>query len=151
MVELNSMRARASAALNSKPDASQAVEGLLEFSQQEFGLTGVRFEEVMEVINGSYDFVPTGYTSGAGTPEEVVNAAGQNSGSCKTFAFAKMHGLSQEPTLRLFCEHYQQVLGDPGGDSHLNIRAFIEHGWGGVQFDGEPLVEKGAGGAVDQV
>lgn len=28
-------------------------------------------------------------------------------------------------TLRLFCEHYQDVLDTPDGDSHANIRAFV--------------------------
>ena len=55
-------------------------------------------------MEGAYDFVPTEYCSGAGTEDEVTNAAGTNSGSCKLFYFAQMHNLEKEPTLRLFCE-----------------------------------------------
>ena len=42
-------------------------------------------------------------------------------------------------TLRLFCEHYQDVLDTPDGESHANIRAFMGNGWDGITFDGEPL------------
>lgn len=137
--------------MNTKPSTAQAVAALCEFASQEFGLYGVEFQEVMEILDGAYDFVPTRYTSGHGTPAAVENEAGTNSGSCKVFAFAKIHGLDQDATLRLFCEHYQQVLGDPEGATHLNVRNFMTNGWDGIVFDGEPLVEKGAKGAVDQI
>ena len=53
-----------------------------------------------------------------------------------------MHGFTEEMTLRLFCEHYQNVLETPDGTSHLNIRSFMKNGWEGVRFDGETLRPK---------
>ena len=46
-------------------------------------------------------------------------------GSLKTYYFAHLHGLDEASTLRLFCEHYKDVLDTPDGDSHANIRAFL--------------------------
>ncbi|HAB55541.1 MAG TPA: type III effector, partial [Cellvibrionales bacterium] len=34
------------------------------------------------------------------------------------------------------------VLGNPSGDDHANIRNFILDGWLGIQFDTEPLALK---------
>jgi hypothetical protein len=33
----------------------------------------------------------------------------------------------------------QDVLDTPDGDSHGNIRAFMDNGWEGIAFEGEPL------------
>ncbi len=69
--------------------------------------------------------------------------AGENEGSCKVFAFGKIAELSQAQTLAAFGEHYRGVLADPSGDSHGNIRAFMESGWDGVDFpDGLSLSPK---------
>lgn len=69
--------------------------------------------------------------------------AGVNEGSCKVFAFGKIAVLSAEEVLACFGEHYRGVLADPSGDSHGNIRAFMESGWDGVDFpDGLPLSAK---------
>eukprot|EP00793_Prasinoderma_coloniale_P000419 PRCOL_00005404-RA len=89
----------------------------------------------MAVVDASYEFTPTAYTSGKGTAAETANPAGTNSGSCKCFAFAKERGLSEAAALRLFCEHYEQVLGDPDGDTHLNIRAFQANGHDSALFE----------------
>ena len=62
-----------------------------------------------------------------------------NVGSLKTYYFAHLHGLDEASTLRLFCEHYQDVLATPDGESHANIRAFMGNGWAGIAFDGEAL------------
>ena len=78
----------------------------------------------------------------ARTHPQTENPAGTNSGSCKSYAFAKKRGLSEAAALALFCEHYEQVQGDPDGDTHANIRAFMVNGWAGVEFDGEALQEK---------
>ena len=112
---------------------------ILELANQEFGLTGVKFTEVMDKVNECYAFTPCQYTSGVGTPQETVNPAGTNSGSLKTYFFAHLHGLDEAATLRLFCEHYKDVLDTPDGDSHANIRAFMVNGWDGIAFEGEPL------------
>ena len=65
---------------------------------------------------------------------ETENKAGVNMGSNKVFYFAKMHDFTEEMTLRLFCEHYQDVLDTPDGQSHLNIRSFMKNGWAGVRL-----------------
>ena len=68
---------------------------------------------------------------------------GENSGSCKLFAFARLQGLSEAQTLACFGSYYRDdVLGDPGGSNHQNIRNFMQTGWKGVQFEGEALKPK---------
>ncbi|CEG00490.1 HopJ type III effector protein [Ostreococcus tauri] len=127
------------------PGADAVIEAVRELAEQEFGLSGVAFNEVMGKIDECFDFVPTAYASGVGTSRETRNAAGTNNGSCKTFYFAKMCGLSEKAAVRLFCEHYEDVANAPDGDSHANIRAFMENGYAGLTFEGEALVAKGSG------
>ena len=56
---------------------------------------------------------------------------------------AKQINLSQEQTLTLFGEFYREdVLKNPDGTDHQNIRNFIEFGWDGISFDGEALKKK---------
>jgi len=132
---------RLTAAANiANPDVVAKVSALVELTQQEWGLVGVRFEEVMAMLGACYLFSPAPYTSSAGSACALENPAGVNSGSCKVFAFAKLHGLSEESTLLMFCEHYKSVLEDPTGDSHMNIRNFMKSGWAGIQMDACPLV-----------
>jgi hypothetical protein len=98
----------------------------------------ITFSEVIAHIDAHYDFTPTRFTNGT-----AVNEAGQNNGSCKIFSFAKLRGLTQDQTLVLFGDYYRvDVLGNPDGTDHQNIRNFILHGWEGTQFDGEALREK---------
>lgn len=95
----------------------------------------VTFDDTMAVINASYEFTPTSFSNG-----EVRNETGQNSGSCKLFAFAKLHQLSKEQTLACFGAYYREdVLKHPDANDHQNIRNFMKFGWDGVQFDGTPL------------
>lgn len=95
----------------------------------------VEFEQVMQVIDSNYDYVPTRFFNG-----EIVNQAGENDGSCKIFAFAQIHNLSELETLALFGRHYRHdVLENPVGDDHPNIRNFILDGWLGIKFDSQPL------------
>ncbi|MDB4335190.1 HopJ type III effector protein, partial [bacterium] len=64
-------------------------------------------------------------------------------GSCKLFAFAKLQGFSKEETLTCFGGFYtKDVLGNPTGDDHQNIRNFMVYGWDGIQFQQEALKEK---------
>ncbi len=98
----------------------------------------IEFDQTMAVIADHYDYSPTRFTNG-----EVVNEAGTNEGSCKLFAFARRHHLDRDATLALFGHHYRDVLADPDGTSHANIRAFMKHGWEGIHFDGEPLTPRG--------
>lgn len=101
------------------------------------GSNTLLFKETLDFIDALYQHTPTAFRNG-----EVFNEAGQNQGSAKVFAFAKMNQLSQPATLLLFAEHYRSVLDDPQGTSHQNIRQFMIHGWDGIAFDGEVLVKR---------
>lgn len=95
----------------------------------------IDFTEVMTVIDANYQFNPTKFRNG-----ELENEAGQNNGSCKIFAFGLLHFLSEEQTLACFGDYYRKdVLENPEGDDHQNIRNFIETGWNGVLFEGFAL------------
>ena len=99
----------------------------------------VAFSDTIAVIEGNYDFTETTFKNGS-----TDNAAGQNNGSCKIFAFAKLHNLNQEQTLNCFGDYYRvDVLQNPDGDDHQNIRNFIIHGWAGIEFEGQALATKG--------
>ncbi|GAK84871.1 type III effector HopPmaJ [Vibrio ponticus] len=40
----------------------------------------------------------------------------------------------------MFGDFYRKdVLGNPDGDDHQNIRNFIAHGWNGIKFEGQAL------------
>lgn len=98
----------------------------------------IQFKEVIAYIDEHYDFTPTEFKNGT-----TVNEAGQNNGSCKVFSFAKLQGLSKEQVLALFGEFYREdVMQNPEGMDHQNIRNFMEYGWEGVSFEGEALKEK---------
>ena len=98
----------------------------------------ITFPETIAVIEENYNFTPTAFENGA-----QQNAAGENSGSCKLFAFAQLQKLSQEETLSCFGAYYfEEVLGDPEGTNHQNIRNFMKTGWHGIQFEGEALTLK---------
>lgn len=98
----------------------------------------VDFQETMSVIGEHYRYRPTEFSNGLVEP--LVNEAGRNEGSCKIFAFARLHDLSPAQTLALFGDYYRQdVLGNPDGNDHQNIRHFMRDGWEGIVFSGEAL------------
>ncbi|MDB2385066.1 HopJ type III effector protein [Polaribacter sp.] len=99
--------------------------------------TSIVFSETMEVVDKNYDFTPTQFTNG-----ELKNEAEENNGSCKVFAFAEEQNLTKEETLYCFGEHYQNVLDNPDAKNHQNIRNFMEFGFDGLQFEGNPLTKK---------
>ncbi len=95
----------------------------------------VDFGETIAAIEAVYQFTPTSFINGS-----LVNDAGQNNGSCKIFAFARLHQLTESQTLALFGDYYRQdVLQNPDGQDHQNIRNFMQSGWAGVQFSGDAL------------
>lgn len=98
--------------------------------------TAITFVETMQVIDSNYNFTPTAFTNG-----EIKNEAGENSGSCKLFAFAIHQQLTKEETLFCFGEHYQSVLEDENGTSHQNIRNFIKTGFNGLVLNKEALTK----------
>jgi len=102
----------------------------------------VDFQETIAVLTEHYDYHPAEFRNGLGE-HCLVNAAGVNEGSCKIFAFALLHDLDKQQTLNLFGDFYRvDVLGDPEGKSHQNIRNFIKYGWEGIEFEEMPLEEK---------
>lgn len=98
----------------------------------------IEFPDVIALINKRYDFIPTAFRNGS-----IINEAGQNSGSCKLFSFARLHDFTEEQTLACFGAYYRaDVLKTPDGDTHPNIRQFMRSGWGEIEFDGVPLRAK---------
>lgn len=98
----------------------------------------IYFSDTITLIDSLYDYTPTAFQNG-----ELHNAAEENVGSCKIFSFGLMHRLSEETTLHCFGDYYRQdVLLNPEGEGHLNIRQFIQTGWAGIQFAGTALHAK---------
>lgn len=101
----------------------------------------IDFQDTMAVIAEHYHYQPTEFSNGI--EAVLVNEAGRNEGSCKLFAFAKLHQLSQQQTLNLFGDYYRKdVLAHPEGTDHQNIRHFMRDGWAGIQFAGQALEPK---------
>ncbi len=100
------------------------------------------FKETMAVIEQNYNYQATEFRNGL-NDNVVTNAAGTNEGSCKIFAFAQINKLDQQQTLNLFGDYYRlEVLQDPQGSSHLNIRNFMQYGWSGIAFTQPALKPK---------
>jgi hypothetical protein len=98
----------------------------------------IEFKEVMLTISENYNYKPARFYNGA-----VVNEAGENEASCKIFAFAKLHNLDVNETLSCFGKFYREdVLKNPEGNDHANIRGFMTCGWGGLEIEGEVLTPK---------
>jgi len=95
----------------------------------------VEFYDVMDVIAENYQYSDTTFSNA-----DIINEAGTNHGSCKIFAFAKLQNLDNEQTLACFGQYYRNdVLNNPEGDDHGNIRRFMIHGWSGISFSAEAL------------
>jgi hypothetical protein len=96
----------------------------------------IEFEQVMQVIADNYQYQPAEFSNG-----ELVNATGTNEGSCKIFYFAQLNKLSQQQTLACFGRYYRDdVLANPSGNDHGNIRNFMQTGWQGVEFKSVALL-----------
>lgn len=100
------------------------------------------FEDVIAYITEHYHYTPTRFTNGVGA-DAVVNEAGQNAGACRVLALGKLLSLGESDVLQLFGRYYRDdVLKNPAGNDHANIRTFMRSGWAGVGFDGVVLVAK---------
>jgi hypothetical protein len=90
----------------------------------------VSFEQVMQVIGENYNYLPATFSNG-----DLLNEAGTNEGSCKIFYFAKLNGLTEQQTLTCFGRFYREdVVNNPQGNDHGNIRNFMQSGWSKVEF-----------------
>lgn len=98
----------------------------------------VRFEEIIAIVDEYFEFTPSAFTNG-----DLRNESGENSGSCKLFSVAKIMGLDEQQTLNAFGQYYRDdVLGNPEGDDHQNIRNFMKTGWAGIDFEQSALQKK---------
>ncbi|WP_413702060.1 HopJ type III effector protein [Psychromonas sp. KJ10-10] len=98
----------------------------------------IAFNETMAVIEENYTFSAVAFSNG-----EQKNAPGENSGSCKLFAFAQLQELNKEQTLACFGDYYRiDVLQNPNATDHQNIRQFMLQGWSGISFDAPALTAK---------
>lgn len=97
----------------------------------------LQFQEVLEHIADQYNYSASAFQNGT-----LKNSKEENQGSAKVFYFAKLNNLSQKETLGLFAEHYQNVLDNPAGEGHQNIRQFMSNGWDAVLFEQEVLTKK---------
>ena len=104
--------------------------------------TPVSFNETIAVITDNYHYQPTEFSNGL-NEQRLINSVGTNEGSCKIFAFALIHQLTESETLNLFGDYYRiDVLTNPNGSSHQNIRNFMRDGWQGIVFTNSPLTVK---------
>ncbi|PKI16529.1 HopJ type III effector protein [Colwellia sp. 12G3] len=90
----------------------------------------ISFEQVMQVISENYSYVPATFANG-----DLLNEAGTNEGSCKIFYFAQLNKLTEQQTLACFGRFYRDdVINNPQGNDHGNIRNFIQSGWQAIKF-----------------
>lgn len=102
----------------------------------------LQFDETISVITENYHYEATGFSNGLGDTK-VINEAETNEGSCKIFSFAQLNLLDQQQTLNLFGDFYHKdVLQNPTGTNHPNIRNFMRDGWKGVVFSQPALTLK---------
>ncbi len=98
----------------------------------------VDYEETISLIKALFRVVPCSFRVGKGH-FMVTNAAGTHVGSLSILALGRLLGLDKTTTLQLFGRHYREVLANPHGEGHANIRQFMLHGWDGVEILGDPL------------
>ncbi|MDR1027138.1 MAG: HopJ type III effector protein [Rickettsiales bacterium] len=98
------------------------------------------FQQVLSVIDKNYDYTPTQFAVTDGWGD--TNGLDQNQGAGRVLAFAKERRLDEEAALQLFAEHYQNVVDNPNGDNHKNIRLLAAHGLNQVHFANRPLRKK---------
>jgi len=102
----------------------------------------VEFQDVIDGIDAHFDYTPTHFINGRGH-DQVINQLGNNEGSCKIFAFATIQGLNEAQTLACFGKFYREdVLQNPEGNDHANIRTFMRQGWRGIQFEQSALIPR---------
>lgn len=100
--------------------------------------TEVTFTDTMAVIEANYTFTPTAFKNAG-----LKNAADQNNGSCKIFAFGLLNRLNETQILHCFGDYYRKdVVENPDGDDHQNIRNFLNKGLQGITFEGNALSAK---------
>jgi hypothetical protein len=90
----------------------------------------LKFEDVMELIDEHYETQLLEFKNG-----DILNKPGENEGSAKLLSYAALANMDKATTLKLWGQYYREVLADPDGGAHANIRNFMKYGWEGVPFE----------------
>jgi hypothetical protein len=106
------------------PDECEIFNANVEMDADE-----LKFEDVMDIIDKHYEIGLIEFKNG-----DIVNKQGENEGSAKLLSYAALSELDKDTTLKLWGQYYREVLADPKGDSHQNIRNFMKYGWDGTFF-----------------
>jgi hypothetical protein len=104
----------------------------------------VTFETVIELIDKYYEPQLLEFRNG-----DMLNKQGENEASAKILSYAALSELDKDTTLKLWGQYYREVVKDPHGDSHQNIRNFMKYGWEGVPFENGIAVTKKAVGDAE--
>jgi HopJ type III effector protein len=120
------------------PGECEVFNGNLQMSDG----SDITFAQVMELIDTHYESQLLEFKNG-----DMVNKPGENEGSAKILSYAALSNLDEKNTLKLFGEYYRNdVLKNPNGTDHQNIRNFMKFGWKGVPFEnGIALTRKNVG------
>ena len=96
------------------------------------------FQQTMDFIEANFVFTPVEFSVG-----DQHNELGTNQGSAKIFCVGKALELNEAEVLQCFGDFYREdVLENPEGSDHQNIRNFIKYGWAGVTIDSNALSAK---------
>lgn len=107
----------------------------------EMDAENLKFEDVIEIIDQHYESQLLEFKNG-----DIVNKQGENEGSAKLLSYAALSQMDKETTLKLWGQYYREVLKNPDGNDHQNIRNFMKYGWEGVPFEnGIALTRKAVG------
>lgn len=105
---------------------------------------GIMFSDTMKIVDTYCDYMKKSFAVG-----DVTSEAGENEGSSKMFSLARLLHLDRKDpgprfmlseeadinaSLVLFGEIYRDVLANPAGDDHPNIRSAMKCGWSGIRF-----------------
>jgi len=102
----------------------------------------IDFNDVIDTINNEYNYTPSIFTNGQ-ADNLMTNESGTNEGSCKIFSFAKLNNLTKDQTLACFGKYYREdVLQNPNGKDHVNIRTFMKYGLDDIIFTTQALDKK---------
>lgn len=124
------------AAGESIPSDCEVFNANVEMSADE-----LMFGEVIELIDTHYEYGLIQFKNG-----DIVNEQGENEGSAKLLSYAALSNMDKETTLKLWGQYYREVLANPTGTDHANIRNFMKYGWEGVPFEnGIALTKKVVG------
>lgn len=116
----------------------QALQKDMTAFREKLAANTVAFSETLALVETWYDLTPTAFDNGL-DDDAVHNQQGQNEGSLRVFAMARLNGFTPAQALACFGEHYRDVLNTPDGIDHQNIRQFMRHGWAGIRFAHAPL------------